>query len=89
MDAGSTGLLLTLLLLTLLLLSVLWLLGWRSDTKRSRLPPGPAPWPILGNLWQKDVLPLYRHYEKVRDKQLCWAHGQPQQDRQRGSPVPR
>ncbi|XP_010407848.3 cytochrome P450 2C5-like [Corvus cornix cornix] len=61
MDAGSAGLLVTLLLV----LSVLWFLVWRSDRKRSRLPPGPAPWPILGNLWQKDVLPLYRHYEKL------------------------
>lgn len=86
MDAAWAGLLLTLLLL---LLSILWLLGWSSDTKRSRLPPGPAPWPILGNLWQKDVLPLYRHYEKVRDKWPCWTHPQPQQDRQRESPVPK
>ncbi|XP_063265416.1 cytochrome P450 2C5-like [Prinia subflava] len=62
MDAGSAGLLITLLLV---LLSVLWFLVWRSDAKRNRLPPGPAPWPILGNLWQKDVLPLYRHYEKL------------------------
>lgn len=82
MDAGWAGLLLTLLLL---LLSVLWLLGWSSDTKRSRLPPGPAPWPILGNLWQKDVLPLYRHHEKVRDKWPCWTHSQPPQDRQQES----
>ncbi|XP_059341655.1 cytochrome P450 2C5-like [Ammospiza nelsoni] len=58
-------LLVTPLFLLLLLLSVLWLLVWRSEPRRSQLPPGPAPWPILGNLWQKDVLPLYRHYEKL------------------------
>lgn len=86
MDAGSAGLLVTLLLL---LLSVLWFLVWRTDTKRSRLPPGPAPWPILGNLWQKDVLPLYRHYEKVRDKWQYWTHSQLQLDRQRECPVPK
>uniref|UniRef100_A0A674GIU0 Uncharacterized protein n=1 Tax=Taeniopygia guttata TaxID=59729 RepID=A0A674GIU0_TAEGU len=61
MDAGSAGLLVSLLLL----LPILWFLAWSSDKKRSRLPPGPAPWPILGNLWQKDVLPLYKHYEKL------------------------
>ncbi|KFZ65675.1 Cytochrome P450 2C20, partial [Podiceps cristatus] len=57
---GSVG-----VLITLLLLSILWFLVRRIDRKRSHLPPGPAPWPILGNLWQKDVLPLYRNYEKL------------------------
>ncbi|XP_075297021.1 cytochrome P450 2C5 isoform X2 [Opisthocomus hoazin] len=61
MDVGLTGVLTTLLLL----LSVLWFLAWRNDKKRSQLPPGPAPWPVLGNLWQKDILPLYRTYEKL------------------------
>ncbi|XP_051490739.1 cytochrome P450 2C5-like isoform X1 [Apus apus] len=61
MDAGSSGVLLTLLLLS----SVLWFLVWTMDKKRRQLPPGPAPWPVLGNLWQKDVLPLYRNYEKL------------------------
>lgn len=63
MDAGSAG-----LLVVLLFLSILWFLVWRSDKKRSRLPLGPAPWPILGNLCQKDILPLYRTYEKVREE---------------------
>ncbi|KFV95012.1 Cytochrome P450 2C5, partial [Eurypyga helias] len=53
------------MLITLLLLSILSFLVWRTNKKRSRLPPGPAPWPILGNLWQRDVLPLYRTYEKL------------------------
>ncbi|XP_063208097.1 cytochrome P450 2C5-like [Chroicocephalus ridibundus] len=60
MDAG-----LAVVLIILLLLSILWFLDWRTSRKRSRLPPGPAPWPILGNLWQKDVLPLYKTYEKL------------------------
>ncbi|KFO77450.1 Cytochrome P450 2C5, partial [Cuculus canorus] len=51
--------------ITLLLLSILCFLVWRSDKKRNQLPPGPAPWPIVGNLWQKDVLPLYKTYEKL------------------------
>lgn len=63
MDAG-----LAVVLIILLLLSILWFLDWRTSRKRSRLPPGPAPWPILGNLWQKDVLPLYKTYEKVREE---------------------
>uniref|UniRef100_A0A8C3PN49 Cytochrome P450 n=1 Tax=Calidris pygmaea TaxID=425635 RepID=A0A8C3PN49_9CHAR len=63
MDAGSA-----VVLVTLLLLSIVWFLGWSTGRKRSKLPPGPAPWPILGNLWQKDVLPLYRTYDKVREE---------------------
>ncbi|PKU27717.1 cytochrome p450 2c5-like [Limosa lapponica baueri] len=63
MDAGSA-----VVLITLLLLSILWFLGWRTGRKRSQLPPGPAPWPILGNLWQKDVLPLYRTYQKLSSR---------------------
>ncbi|XP_014811311.1 PREDICTED: cytochrome P450 2C5-like [Calidris pugnax] len=63
MDAGSA-----MVLVTLLLLSIVWFLGWRTSRKRSRLPPGPAPWPILGNLWQKDVLPLYRTYDKLSSR---------------------
>ncbi|XP_009560911.2 cytochrome P450 2C5 [Cuculus canorus] len=60
MDAGSAG-----MFITLLLLSILCFLVWRNDKKRNQLPPGPAPWPIVGNLWQKDVLPLYKTYEKL------------------------
>ncbi|XP_042658506.1 cytochrome P450 2C5-like [Tyto alba] len=60
MDAGLAG-----VLVTLLLLSILWFLVWRNDKKRSCLPPGPPPRPILGNLLQKDVLPLYKTYEKL------------------------
>uniref|UniRef100_A0A663EGI4 Uncharacterized protein n=1 Tax=Aquila chrysaetos chrysaetos TaxID=223781 RepID=A0A663EGI4_AQUCH len=63
MDPGSAG-----VLVILFLLSILWFLVWRSNKKRSQLPPGPAPWPVLGNLWQKDVLPLYRTYKKLSSR---------------------
>ncbi|XP_005515609.2 cytochrome P450 2C5 [Columba livia] len=60
MDFGSAG-----VLLILLLLSILWFLVWRTSRVRRRLPPGPAPWPILGNLWQKDIVPLDRTHAKL------------------------
>ncbi|XP_065708434.1 cytochrome P450 2C5-like [Patagioenas fasciata] len=60
MDAGSAG-----VLVTLLLLSILWVLVWRTSRMRRRLPPGPAPGPILGNLWQKDIMPLDRTHAKL------------------------
>lgn len=63
MDAGSAG-----VLVILLLLSILWFLVWRTSRVRRRLPPGPAPWPILGNLWQKDIVPLDRTHAKVREE---------------------
>ncbi|KFV06912.1 Cytochrome P450 2C20, partial [Pterocles gutturalis] len=50
------------------LLSILCFLFWRSNMKRSQLPPGPTPCPILGNLWQKDVLPLYKNYQKLSSR---------------------
>lgn len=59
------GVLLTVLLL---LLSILCLLVRSSHRRSSQLPPGPAPWPIVGNLWQKDILPLHQSYEKVREQ---------------------
>ncbi|XP_032992191.1 cytochrome P450 2C8-like [Lacerta agilis] len=33
--------------------------------KKSQLPPGPTPWFFLGNLLQKDVLPLNKNYSKL------------------------
>uniref|UniRef100_A0A8B9QLE9 Cytochrome P450 n=1 Tax=Apteryx owenii TaxID=8824 RepID=A0A8B9QLE9_APTOW len=63
MDAGTAG-----IVVTLFFLSILCFLVWKNDRKRSQLPPGPTPWPILGNLWQKDVLPLYKSHEKLKEK---------------------
>lgn len=61
MDAGTTG-----ILILLLLIFVLCYLVLEINRKRAQLPAGPAPWPILGNLWQTDVFPLCKHYPKVR-----------------------
>ncbi|XP_026580323.1 cytochrome P450 2C8-like, partial [Pseudonaja textilis] len=51
----------------LLLLCILFILysSFQMYQKKGQLPPGPTPWPILGNLLQRDVLPLYLHYEKL------------------------
>ncbi|XP_013911213.1 PREDICTED: cytochrome P450 2G1-like [Thamnophis sirtalis] len=51
----------------LLLLCVLFTLfsSFQMYKKKGQLPPGPAPWPILGNLFQQDVLPLYKSYKKL------------------------
>uniref|UniRef100_A0A7M4EL06 Cytochrome P450 2C5-like n=1 Tax=Crocodylus porosus TaxID=8502 RepID=A0A7M4EL06_CROPO len=62
MDAGTTG------ILILLLIFVLCYLVLESNRKRAQLPAGPAPWPILGNLWQTDVFPLCKHYPKLVEK---------------------
>lgn len=34
--------------------------------EKSQLPPGPTPWFFLGNLLQKDVMPLNKNYSKVK-----------------------
>uniref|UniRef100_A0A8C6YDP3 Uncharacterized protein n=1 Tax=Naja naja TaxID=35670 RepID=A0A8C6YDP3_NAJNA len=54
----------------LLLLSILSILfsAFQMHQKKGQLPPGPTPWPILGNLFQRDVLPLYKHYQKLAVK---------------------
>ncbi|CAI7896793.1 unnamed protein product [Closterium sp. NIES-53] len=48
-----------------LVVSVLWLSFLRR--RDSLLPPGPSPWPILGNLPDLGVLP-YRYLAKLADK---------------------
>ncbi|XP_053232123.1 cytochrome P450 2C42-like isoform X2 [Podarcis raffonei] len=59
---GAGALLLLYLLFTVLFSS------FEMYKKKSQLPPGPTPWLLLGNLLQKDVLPLYKFYTKLIDK---------------------
>uniref|UniRef100_A0A8D0EC19 Cytochrome P450 n=1 Tax=Salvator merianae TaxID=96440 RepID=A0A8D0EC19_SALMN len=35
---------------------------------RGQLPPGPTPWPFLGNLLQKDAVPLHKNFPKLQKK---------------------
>ncbi|ETE57674.1 Cytochrome protein [Ophiophagus hannah] len=57
----------------LLLLCILFILfsAFQMYQKKGQLPPGPTPWPILGNLLQRDILPLFIHYQKVRLVNYC------------------
>ncbi|XP_029141823.1 cytochrome P450 2C5-like [Protobothrops mucrosquamatus] len=54
----------------LLLLCILFTLfsSFQMYKKKGQLPPGPTPWPILGNLFQQDVLPLNKSYKKLTEK---------------------
>ncbi|XP_032066144.1 cytochrome P450 2C20-like isoform X1 [Thamnophis elegans] len=54
----------------LLLLCILFTLFsyFQMYKRKGQLPPGPAPWPILGNFFQRDVLPLYKHSQKLAEK---------------------
>uniref|UniRef100_A0A8C3IXH5 Cytochrome P450 n=1 Tax=Chrysemys picta bellii TaxID=8478 RepID=A0A8C3IXH5_CHRPI len=63
MDAGLAG-----ILSLFLILSIMCFMLWKNNWKRDQLPPGPAPWFLLGNLWQKDVLPLQKSYQKLYKK---------------------
>ncbi|XP_058023876.1 uncharacterized protein LOC131190556 [Ahaetulla prasina] len=51
----------------LLLLSIILTLfsSFQMYKKKGQLPPGPTPWPILGNLFQQDVLPLDKSSKKL------------------------
>ncbi|XP_032995432.1 cytochrome P450 2B4-like [Lacerta agilis] len=60
--AGAGALLLLSLFFTILFSS------FKMYKKKSQLPPGPTPWLFLGNLLQKDVLPVYNFYKKLVDK---------------------
>nr|XP_028572975.1 cytochrome P450 2C20-like isoform X2 [Podarcis muralis] len=59
---GAGALLLLYLFFTVLFPS------FKMYKKKSQLPPGPTPWLLLGNLLQKDALPLYKFYTKLIDK---------------------
>ncbi|XP_063148984.1 cytochrome P450 2C5-like [Candoia aspera] len=52
----------------LLLLFLLTVLAFRFHQARCQLPPGPRPWLFLGNLLQKDAVPLYKTYQKLSKK---------------------
>ncbi|XP_063148688.1 cytochrome P450 2C5-like [Candoia aspera] len=51
----------------LLLLCILFTLfsSFQMYKKKGQLPPGPTPWPFLGNVLQRDVLPLNKSYKKL------------------------
>ncbi|XP_062977592.1 cytochrome P450 2C20-like [Elgaria multicarinata webbii] len=55
-------------LFLLCVLLTLFFSSFKMYKKKGQLPPGPAPWPFLGNFLQKDVLPLYKSYNKLIDK---------------------
>ncbi|XP_058023877.1 cytochrome P450 2C23-like [Ahaetulla prasina] len=55
----------------MIILFILFLLTFsvfRFQQERNRFPPGPTPWLFLGNLLQKDVLPLFKSYPKLSKK---------------------
>ncbi|XP_058860507.1 uncharacterized protein LOC117394429 [Acipenser ruthenus] len=55
-------------LLGLVVLLVLVLMSRGSSGKTSRLPPGPSPWPVLGNLLQVDLKKPYKSYLELSQK---------------------
>ncbi|XP_025030630.1 cytochrome P450 2H2-like [Python bivittatus] len=54
----------------LLLLCIFFTLfsSFQIYKKKGQLPPGPTPWPFLGNLLQRDVLPIRKSYKKLSEK---------------------
>ncbi|KAJ6655037.1 hypothetical protein lerEdw1_006090 [Lerista edwardsae] len=63
MNMAGIGVLFLLCVLLTLFFSI-----FNMNRKQRQLPPGPSPWPLLGNLFQKDVLPLYKSYHKLAEK---------------------
>jgi len=52
--------------ITVVIAVILPLLLWKSQRKQfGKLPPGPAPYPLLGNLLQFDVKEPFKFYLKV------------------------
>uniref|UniRef100_A0A8C5WPF2 Cytochrome P450 n=1 Tax=Laticauda laticaudata TaxID=8630 RepID=A0A8C5WPF2_LATLA len=54
------------IILFIVFLLIFWV--FRFQQERARFPPGPTPWFFLGNLLQKDALPLYKTYPKLAKK---------------------
>ncbi|KAM6471610.1 cytochrome P450 2C14-like [Liasis olivaceus] len=54
----------------LLLLCIFFTLfsSFQIYKKKGQMPPGPPPWPFLGNLLQRDVLPIRKSYKKLSEK---------------------
>ncbi|XP_032995428.1 cytochrome P450 2B4-like [Lacerta agilis] len=52
----------------LLVLFLLTTLSFKLHKARGQLPPGPTPWLFLGNLLQKDALPLHKTFPKLFEK---------------------
>ncbi|ETE64942.1 F-box/WD repeat-containing protein 10, partial [Ophiophagus hannah] len=54
------------IILFIVFLLIFWVFQFQQE--RAKFPPGPTPWFFLGNLLQKDVLPLYKTYPKLAKK---------------------
>uniref|UniRef100_A0A670JHF6 Uncharacterized protein n=1 Tax=Podarcis muralis TaxID=64176 RepID=A0A670JHF6_PODMU len=63
MEVAVTG---ALFLLWVLFIFIFYSLKMYKE--KSQLPPGPTPWFFLGNLLQKDVMPLNKNYSKLVEK---------------------
>uniref|UniRef100_A0A8C6YIT0 Uncharacterized protein n=1 Tax=Naja naja TaxID=35670 RepID=A0A8C6YIT0_NAJNA len=54
------------IILFIVFLLILWVFQFQQE--RAKFPPGPTPWFFLGNLLQKDAVPLYKTYPKLAKK---------------------
>uniref|UniRef100_A0A670JJ12 Cytochrome P450 family 2 subfamily U member 1 n=1 Tax=Podarcis muralis TaxID=64176 RepID=A0A670JJ12_PODMU len=63
MEVAVTG---ALFLLWVLFIFIFY--SFKMYKEKSQLPPGPTPWFFLGNLLQKDVMPLNKNYSKLVEK---------------------